>query len=301
MRAGEAEAEDAFSLIEEYYDCEHIIQRDSREKMTHNLNDAHGGIWIFYSGAHPAGCVLFRPLLHLGSAGEVKRLYVRPQFRRQGIAEKLMEAVEAFASDNGQEWLYLDTNEGFDAAIRFYESKGYLRCPRYNDNQQATIFMRKRLDGLMLRPFEAGDERAFADLNEAWISKFFVMEEKDRKALHDPLTHILQPGGHIYMASKTGRAIGCCALLAMDDGAFEVAKMAVAEEARGRGIGRRLLNYAAAEARRLGCKRLYLESNWKLGSAVHLYESVGFRHLAPERVKPSAYARADVYMEMLLG
>jgi hypothetical protein len=45
-------------------------------------------------------------------------------------------------------------------------------------------------------------------------------------------------------------------------------------------------------------KRLFLGSNSKLGSAVHLYESFGFRHLKPEEIPPSPYARANVFMEL---
>jgi putative acetyltransferase len=37
-----------------------------------------------------------------------------------------------------------------------------------------------------------------------------------------------------------------------------------------------------------------------LKDAVHLYEAVGFRHVPVERLPPLAYARADVFMEMLL-
>jgi ribosomal protein S18 acetylase RimI-like enzyme len=81
----------------------------------------------------------------MGSAGEVKRLYVRPTFRERGIAERLLEALERFAASRDAEWLYLDTTDELQAAIAFYERHGYLRCDRYNDNPQATIFMRKRL------------------------------------------------------------------------------------------------------------------------------------------------------------
>jgi hypothetical protein len=47
--------------------------------------------------------------------------------------------------------------------------------------------------------------------------------------------------------------------------------------------------------------RLYLETNSKLQNAIHVYESLGFTHLPAESVKPSPYARANVYMEMWLG
>jgi GNAT superfamily N-acetyltransferase len=58
--------------------------------------------------------------------------------------------------------------------------------------------------------------------------------------------------------------------------------------------------YAIDRARSNGAKRLYLETSKKLPNAIHLYETVGFCHLPPERVKPSPYARAEVFMEMLL-
>jgi putative acetyltransferase len=151
-----------------------------------------------------------------------------------------------------------------------------------------------------VRAFQPGDEAAFRLLNEQWIAKFFVIEEKDREVLCDPVGEILEHGGHILMAITGTHCIGTCALLAMEPGVFEVAKMAVDEQFRGEGIGRVLLECTIIEARRLGARRLYLETNNTLANAIHLYESVGFRHLESERVTPSPYARANVFMEKLL-
>jgi putative acetyltransferase len=156
------------------------------------------------------------------------------------------------------------------------------------------------LSPVEFRPFEPGDEAAFRELNEAWIAGHFVVEEKDWEVLNDPVGHILQAGGAIFMAMQEGVAIGTCALLAMADGSFEVAKMTVAAECRGQGIGKRLLAHVIEHARATGAARLYLETNSSLHSAVHVYESLGFRHLPAERVKPSPYARANVYMELIL-
>ena len=103
------------------------------------------------------------------------------------------------------------------------------------------------------------------------------------------------------MAIADGERIGCCALVFVKTGVFEVAKMAVSERFRGQGIGRRLLEYTIAQARRLGAHTLELASNTKLANAVHLYESLGFRHLPPERVEPSPYARANVFMVLNLA
>jgi len=157
------------------------------------------------------------------------------------------------------------------------------------------------LSPVEFRPFEPGDETAFRELNEAWIASHFVVEEKDREVLNDPHKYILRPGGALLMAVQDGSAIGTCALLAMGDRAFEVAKMTVSRTHRGQGIGKKLLAHVIEHARGMGAKRLYLETNRKLGNAIHVYESLGFRHLPVERVQPSPYARADVYMELLLG
>jgi GNAT superfamily N-acetyltransferase len=149
-----------------------------------------------------------------------------------------------------------------------------------------------------IRPFRDGDAAAFRMLNEEWIARYFTIEEMDRIVLGDPVGQILAPGGHILMAVADGVPIGCCALVLEEPGVYEVAKMSVSERYRNRGVGRRLLNETLARARALGARRLYLGSNSRLANAIHLYESVGFRPVPPERVAPSPYARANVFMEM---
>jgi putative acetyltransferase len=156
------------------------------------------------------------------------------------------------------------------------------------------------LSDVRIRYFQAGDERAFRELNEAWITKYFEMEEADRALLNDPDEYVLRWGGRIFMAIMDGKTVGTCALVFKRPGSYEVVKMAVAEEYRGLGIGRGLLEHAIAEAKASGARWLSLETNAKLKNAIHLYESVGFKHLPPERVTPSPYTRANVFMEMEL-
>src|SRR5262245_17782731 len=117
---------------------------------------------------------------------------------------------------------------------------------------------------IAIRPFAAGDEFAFRTLNEAWIERHFGVEAKDRVTLGDPVGQVLRPGGHIFMAVVSGATIGCCALMAKTEGVFELAKMAVDERWQGRGIGRRLIEHAVAEARARGARALYLETNHTL-------------------------------------
>jgi GNAT superfamily N-acetyltransferase len=153
---------------------------------------------------------------------------------------------------------------------------------------------------ILIRTFQPGDGPAFLSLNEAWITRFFVLEEKDRLTLGDPQKYILQPGGQILLAQLADEVVGCCALMRMDAQTFEVAKMAVAESAQGQGIGKLLLQGSIDLARKLGAHRLYLETNSKLTPALRLYAHFGFRKIPENTLPPSPYARADVRMELLL-
>ena len=145
-----------------------------------------------------------------------------------------------------------------------------------------------------------GEERTRSAFESFAGTHRITLEPKDEVSLADPGRTILDRGGRIFLAVRDSQPVGCCALLAMAPGEFEVAKMAVTESFQGAGIGRRLLERAITEARAAGAHRLYLETNRKLVTAVRLYESLGFQHLPHERVVPSCYARTDVYMELYL-
>lgn len=157
------------------------------------------------------------------------------------------------------------------------------------------------LQQLTVREYQPGDADAFRIINEAWITEHFRLEPKDVETLSAPETAILDNGGKIFFAVLDGVPVGCCALLAMGPGEFEVAKMGVLASTRGHGAGRLVLQATVDWAREHGARRLYLETNRKLDQAIHLYRSVGFEELPPERVTPSPYARANVYMELWLN
>lgn len=142
--------------------------------------------------------------------------------------------------------------------------------------------------------FEPGHAEAFRTLNEAWISKYFTLEAKDREVLNDPQAQIIAKGGRIFMAIEAGEPVGCVALLKMADGGYEVAKMTVSETLRGSGLGRLLMQRCIDAGAEDGVPRLYLETNSGLRPALGLYTAMGFQHLAPAETE---YVRADVFME----
>ncbi len=158
---------------------------------------------------------------------------------------------------------------------------------------------------IRVRQFRTGDEGAFRRLNEEWITAFFRLEEKDKEMFADPKSVVLDKGGFIFLAEREtadggAEVIGCCALRPMGPREFEVSKMAVAPALRGSGVGREILQHTIDFARANGTLRLYIETSHKLPNAIHLYESVGFVHIPAERVVPSPYVRADIFMELLL-
>jgi putative acetyltransferase len=146
----------------------------------------------------------------------------------------------------------------------------------------------------------AEDAAAFRRLNEEWIMGFFTLEGNDEKILGDPVGEIIARGGEVFMAHLNGTAVGCVALVYVSDELVSLAKMAVAPEVQGRGIGRALLEYALVQAKRMGAITVALGSNTELKSAVHLYESLGFEHLPVEQWPEFRYARGNVFMRLTI-
>ncbi len=155
------------------------------------------------------------------------------------------------------------------------------------------------MPAITIVPFRPELAPAFARLNRAWIERLFVMEEADRKVLDHPETAIIQPGGQIFFALDGGTPVGTAAAIPVSPLRFELAKMAVDPAYQGRGLGRLLVEAVIDFARSVNAESLFLVTNSSLAGAIRLYERLGFRHapLPPH----NEYARADVYMELVLG
>ncbi len=144
-RAAVEEIGAAWRIVEEYYDAARVVARDSKDDFSRLYFGDGSGLWTASQATGVVGCIALRPLPAFPASGEVKRLYVHPASRGRGIAASLYGALHAYAEEFSYQWLYLDTTQEMTAAQRFYEALGYERCARYNDNPQATIFMRKEL------------------------------------------------------------------------------------------------------------------------------------------------------------
>jgi ribosomal protein S18 acetylase RimI-like enzyme len=136
---------------------------------------------------------------------------------------------------------------------------------------------------------------AFERLNREWIETHFVLEEADRETFRDPEEKILGHGGQIFFVLDGPEPLGTCAVLRHDPEVHEIAKMAVAPAARGRGYGDLLMDAAVAFSRAAGARKVVIVSNTRLGPAIRLYQKHGFVRVPLEA--DSRYERADIRLE----
>jgi len=142
-------------------------------------------------------------------------------------------------------------------------------------------------------------EQVFKILNEAWISKYFVMEVEDHEALSHAQENILDKGGFIFVALYRDEPVGVCALKKMDDPKYqyELAKMAVDPKAQGKNIGWLLARAVIEQATSMSAEYLYIESNTLLKPAINLYYKLGFKKVTG---RPTPYERCNIQMELKL-
>lgn len=95
-----------------------------------------GALLLALVDDEPAGCVAMRPLPEADhtNACEMKRLYVRPAFRRYGLGRLLTQRLIDLATQAGHSCMLLDTLDDMEAARGLYASLGFVEVPPYYFN-----------------------------------------------------------------------------------------------------------------------------------------------------------------------
>lgn len=93
-------------------------------------------------------------------------------------------------------------------------------------------------------------------------------------------------GAFEVVEDPTPRVVGCAGLYPLTERRVELCKMYLERSARGRGLGRRLLENALATARRAGFAEVWLETNSVLTEAITLYTRYGFRPVPADQLLP---------------
>ena len=127
-----------------YLDIQHYDDEKENPSLKYALPE--GRLYLDISDDGIArGCIALRKLFD--GKGEVKRLYVRPEYRGNGIATALVERIIEDARDIGYKELYLDTLPELESAVKLYKSFGFEETGQYNDSPvDKTIFMKLSLN-----------------------------------------------------------------------------------------------------------------------------------------------------------
>ena len=152
--------------------------------------------------------------------------------------------------------------------------------------------------GAVVVPFRDEFQPAFERLNREWIEAYFTLEPADREVLGNPRGKIVDGGGEVFFVLHDGEVQGTCAVIRHSPQECEIAKMAVAPSARGRGFGDLLMEASITFARRIGATRISIVSNTGLESALRLYRKHGFVQVPLAR--DPRYQRANIRLELRL-
>lgn len=132
------------TLFTEY--TEYLVENDSKFKEylevqkyddeIEHLEDKYGMPWgrlylVFYEN-QVAGCIALRKIDD--EKCEMKRLYVRPEFRNKGIARMLTEKIVSDAKEIGYSSMLLDTLPFLQTALKMYKQMGFYEIECYNNS-----------------------------------------------------------------------------------------------------------------------------------------------------------------------
>jgi len=124
----------------------------------------------------------------------------------------------------------------------------------------------------------------FSELNTRFEAGF-----DPAKSIPADVHELVPPRGALLIARLRGRPIGCGALKFHPGAPAELKRMWVAPEARGLGLGRRLLLELERRAKEAGTRVVRLETNRTLKEAIQLYRSSGYREVAAFNHEPYAH------------
>ena len=146
--------------------------------------------------------------------------------------------------------------------------------------------------------FENKYSKYFYELNYDWLNEYFYVEDYDKKVLKNCKKEIINKGGQIFFALNDTNIVGTMALIPRGKGVYELNKMAVRKDLRGKGIGNQLIKFIVDYSKDKGFNSVILYSNTVLKNSIHLYNKFGFKEVD----NPDApYERSDIKMQLILS
>lgn len=148
------------------------------------------------------------------------------------------------------------------------------------------------MKNVLVTDFQSRYSSQFYQLNRVWIEESWVLEDSDKKDLLNPEI-IIHNGGQIFFAISKNEVIGTVAMIKNSDKIYELAKMTVKSNYRGKGIANLLMDKCIEFAFKKNASEIFLISNDSLTVARNLYEKYGFKEVVLDSQK---YKRGNVKM-----
>ena len=120
-----------FTDLVKHLDAE-LAEIDGEEHVFYaqlNKTDTIKHVIVAYENQKPISCGAIRE--HSSTMMEVKRMYTLPEYRGKGLATKVLNELEKWASELYYQKCILETGWRQPDAIRLYEKNGYSRIPNY--------------------------------------------------------------------------------------------------------------------------------------------------------------------------
>lgn len=158
---------------------------------------------------------------------------------------------------------------------------------------------------IQIRKIEESDDKELAMLIRLVFREFKI--DKPGTVYTDPTTdHLFEvfrkKGSEYWLAEEDGVLLGGCGIYPTDglpEGCVELVKFYLSAEARGRGLGKLLMQKSIESAQHYGYNEVYLESFPELSTAIGIYEKAGFKKL-DQALGNSGHFACNIWMLLIL-
>lgn len=228
--------------------------------------------------------------------GEVKRMYVRPEYRGRGLGKAILNHLAEYAQAKNAGLLRLETGIYQTEAIALYERWGFERRPPFGEYREdpLSVYFEKRLAIFNSAPGTFVIRNATPtdsdDINRLCVEAFeefrSIVGESNWPQLRETLEHAskLMSEGELIVAEDSSGLLGVVLYVADDrtnDNSLStncalLRTLAVSPRNRGRGIGRRLTQECIDRARKDGADAIALTTGSMMTVARPMYERMGF-------------------------
>jgi putative acetyltransferase len=304
--------DDARRLIHEL--DEEILRRYPALEKTHGLHpqdfsDPSFTFLVARLDGRPVGCGALRGLER--GVGEVKRMFVVPEFRGLGIARRILKALESRARELDYSIVRLETGDQQPEAVRLYKSSGYSEIAAYGEyvGNTFSICFEKRLSKVSVRKAAVEDARQVACVMNSVIAEgsYTIFDTPFSEDDERRFISSLGQRSALHVAEVHGEIAGVQSIDLFANFAESVRHVAtmgtwLLSNFRGHGIGRLLAEQSFAFARSSGYTKVVIQVLAGNDRALRFYRGLGFNDIgiARQHVRLAGEFHDEVYLEKLL-